>query len=445
MATGRKSAEQEDARWRSAQWSSDAPQPTAGFNLGTFTRATAEAGTVHIGVNANQQLEDALYSLFRARPTLLAPIAPLGWGRTAEAWRMADVAAASAASAAPPPPLPASVIAQLARDISDAMIGLEQWNGPFPFPRIEVSPLPSAVGQSWPELMYLSTLSFLPRETQQRAGVSARARFSYSDLMPFHELAHQWWGNLVGASTYRDDWILEGLSNYVALMYIDTRIPPERTLAQVLQDYRADLLARLPDGTRITDDIGPLSLGERLTASTAPAGYSRLVYPKATWVVHMLRMMLQSPGAKDPDARFHALLRALLESHRFKNLTEADLRQEVKKVMTPEMGLEGMHSMDWFFEQWVHSTGIPRFSVDYKTAGGAKGVAVEGVLHQEGVPETFLARVPLYAGDAAGKRALLGWVVTNGEKTPFRFTAAAKPERILIDPNQTLLSTGSSP
>jgi hypothetical protein len=440
VATGRKSAEQEEGQWRSGRWSSDQPQAIAGFNLGTFTRATAEAGAVHVGVNANQQLEDALYSLFRSRPgpAVVAPFGPLGWGRTSDAWKLADLAA-SAASPAPVPRLPASVIAQIARDITDAMLGLEQWNGPFPFPRIEVSPLPSAVGQSWPELMYLSTVSFLPKETQQRAGVSALARFSYSDLMPFHELAHQWWGNLAGAATYRDDWILEGFANYVALMYIDSRVPPARTLAQVLQDYRADLLARIPDGSRITDDIGPLALGERLTASTAPQGYSRLVYPKSTWVVHMLRMMLQAPGAKDPDARFRGLLRALLESHRFKNLTEEDLRQEVKKVMTPEMGLEGMPSMDWFFEQWVHSTGIPQYSVDYKTTAHAKGAVVEGTLRQGGVPETFLARVPLYA--AAGSRhALLGYVVTNGEETPFRFTSAVKPERILIDPNQTLLT-----
>jgi Peptidase family M1 domain len=443
VATGNKTAEGEDGAWRTGHWTSDSPLATAGFNLGIFTRTTAEAGTVRVGVNANQQLEEALYRLFRSRPTipagpsLQAPFGPLGWARTSDAWKSIDMSLPTPSTV---PPLPAAVLAQLAKDISDAILGLEQWNGPFPFPRMEVSPLPAAMGQSWPELMYLSTLSFLPKETQVRAGVSVRTRFSFSDLMPFHELAHQWWGNVAGASTYRDDWILEGLANYCALMYIDTRIPPERTLAQVMQDYREDMLAKIPDDTRITDDIGPLALGERLTSSVAPNGYNRLVYPKATWVVHMLRMMLQTPGAKDPDARFRGLLRTLLDQYRFKNLTEADLRREVNRIMTPEMGLEGMHSVDWFFEQWVHSTGIPRYSVEFKTAAGPKGFVVEGVLHQEGVPETFLARVPLYAPGAAGRRALLGWVVTNGGKTTFRFTSAARPDRILIDPNQTLLT-----
>jgi hypothetical protein len=438
VATGKQSEVHADGDWRTGHWSSDAPLAAAGFNLGNFTRASAEAGSVSVGVNANQQLEDALYNFFRSRPAVPEPFGPLGWGRTSEAWRVPDMAPAAATQ---PPPLPPAVITQLAKDICDALLNLEQWNGPFPFPRIEVSPLPAALGQSWPELMYLSTLSFVPKEAQQRAGVTSRARFSYSDLMPFHELAHQWWGNLAGASSYRDEWILEGFANYCALLYLDSRNPAGHTLAQALQDYRADLLAKLPESSRIADDIGPLALGERLTASIAPSGYSRLVYPKATWVVHMLRMMLRTPGAKDPDARFRGLLRALLDGHRFQNLSEADLRQEAKRVMTPEMGLEGMHSMDWFFEQWVHSTGIPQYSLEYKTSATPKGVVIEGVLHQDGVPETFLARVPLYAAGGAGKRTLLGWVVTNGEQTPFRFTSAVKPEHVLIDTNQTLLAT----
>jgi len=447
VATGNKTEELEDKDWRTGRWTSDAPTVTAGFNLGNFTRATAEAGSVRIAVNANQQLEEALYGLLRARSTVQGGITPVGWGRTTEAWRGADMAAMDLAAArAVPLRLPASVIVQLAKDISDAMLSLEQWNGPFPFPRIEVSPLPAALGQSWPEMMYLSTLSFLPKETQQRAGVAPRTRFSFSDLMPFHELAHQWWGNLAGAATYRDDWIMEGLANYCALLYLSSRNPSEHTLAQTLQDYRADLLAPLPQGSGIVDDIGPLALGQRLTSSLAPGGYPRLVYPKATWVIHMLRMMLQAPGAptgpsgKDPDERFRSVLRALLESHRFRALSEADLRREVNRVMTPEMGLEGMRNVDWFFEQWVHSTGIPRYSVDYKTTASPKGLVVEGTLHQAGVPETFLARVPLYASGAGGKRVLLGWVVTNGAETNFRFSSPVKPDHILIDPNQTLLA-----
>jgi hypothetical protein len=65
---------------------------------------------------------------------------------------------------------------------------------------------------------------------------------------------------------------------------------------------------------------------------------------------------------------------------------------------------------------------------------------VQGTLHQEGVPNTFLARVPLYSTSGNGKPVLLGWVVTSGAETPFRFHASLKPDRIVIDPGQSLLA-----
>ena len=436
VATGNKTDEHEEGDWRVGHWVSDTPTAIAGFNLGSYSRSSAEAGPVHITVNVNQQLEQALSRLFRPQPgNPTAESAPIGWRRTSEAWKMAYLAAAPS-----PLPVPTPVIGQLARDIGEALRSMEQWNGAFPFVRLEVSPLPAALGQSWPGLLYLSTLTFVPKETQQRAGVGKRVSFSFTDLMPFHELAHQWWGNLVDYTSYRDEWMMEGLANYCALLYLDSRRPAEHVLAHALEGYREDLLERIPEGSQITDQIGPLSLGHRLDSSLTPDGFSRVIYAKGTWVVHMLRMMLQDPTAKDPDARFRGLLHALLEKHRFSALPEADLRGELERIMTPHMDLESLHSMDWFFEQWVHATGIPRYSLDYKVAAGTTGFQVEGTLRQEGVPDTFLARVPLYMTSGPAKPVLLGWVETSGIETRFRFHAATKPAHIAIDPGQTLLA-----
>jgi len=438
VATGNYVAGAQDGDSQTGRWVSETPMPFAGFNLGNYTSTSIDAGSVRITVNANKQLEDALYGLFRAHVAVAAPSEPVGWRRTSDAWRIANITSLADSQL---PPIPSAVIGQLASDIGDAMRSMEQWNGPFPFSHLEVSPLPAALGESWPGLIYLSTMTFLPKDAQQRAGIQQRARFSVSDLMPFHELAHQWWGNLTAFSSYRDTWIMEGLANYCALQFLDSRRPGGRALMQTLEDFRGDLIAPLPDSGETADQIGALSLGPRLDSSLTPDGFRRVIYPKATWVVHMLRMMLQQPGAPDPDARFRELLRVLLEQHRFGALTENDLRTEVTRRMTPEMDLESLHSMDWFFDQWVHATGIPHFSVEYKTTSDPKGgFVIQGTLHQLGVPATFLARVPLCRPNGTGKPVLLGSVVTNGEETTFRFHSAVKPERILIDPNETLLA-----
>jgi len=437
VATGSKTEEVEGDDRRSGRWISDTPMSIAGFNLGSYRRASVDAGPVHITVNANQQLEQALTGLFRARPGMGAvAVDPIGWRRASEAWRVSK----EPADQLPAMPVPTPVIGQLAADIGDAIRSMEQWNGTFPFARLEVSPLPLGLGQSWPGMLYLSTLTFVPKETQQRAGVGKRASFSFTDLMPFHELAHQWWGNLAAPTSYRDEWITEGLANYCALLYLDSRRPGEHVLSRALEGYRGDLLGRLPNDTQTVDQIGPLALGPRLDSSFTPGGFSRVVYAKGTWVVHMVRMMLQDPAAKDPDGRFRSVLHSLLEKHRFSAISEADLRRELTQVMTPRMDLESLHSIDWFFDQWVHATGIPRYSVEYKVSPAPKGFLIEGTLRQDGVPETFLARVPIYASSGAAKPELLGAAVTSGTETQFRFHSAVKPDHIVIDPGQTLLA-----
>ena len=192
-------------------------------------------------------------------------------------------------------------------------------------------------------------------------------------------------------------------------------------------------------GEEAADDAGPLVLGYRLNSSKSPGGFARVVYGKGAWVMHMLRMMLRQPGGRDPDARFRALLGKLVAKYRFRALTTADLQREVEAVMTPAMDLEGGRSMEWFFAQWVRGTGIPHYRVELKTQRTEKGVVVRGTLWQTGVPESFVAPVPVYARTAGGKQVYLGTVMASGERTAFYFTTPIVPQKLVIDPQMTLL------
>ena len=108
--------------------------------------------------------------------------------------------------------------------------------------------------------------------------------------------------------------------------------------------------------------------------------------------------------------------------------------------MTPAMALEGGHSMDWFFDQWVRGTGIPHYRVEFTSAPSDKGFSVRGKLLQSGVPRSFIAPVPLYFREI-GRTIYLGTVNTTGPETSFHFNAATAPRKLLIDPQLTLLCT----
>ncbi len=431
VATGKKIEEHEEGETRVGRWRSEVPLAVAGFNLGDYVSEVVDADGLRVELYANRQLDRAI--LDRFGPRIIPPPPTIRPGREprthlSEPMTLPEV-----------PPSPSAVLKNLGQEIAAATRFLARWNGAFPYNRLCVSQVPGTFGQGWPGLVYLPTLSFLSPSAQQRAGISERAQQGFTEIVPYHEVAHQWWGNVVSWESYRDQWIHEGIANYLALLYADTRKTPPRALSAWLERFRTALTEKQPGQDAPADEAGPLVLGYRLRSSRSPDAYDRVVYDKGTWVFHMLRIMLRDPAAKDPDARFAGVLRSILESHRYRALTTEELQRAVENVMTPAMALEGGRSMDWFFDQWVRSTGIPRYSVEFTVRPKAEDLVVRGTLKQAGVPETFLASVPLFAVRPGGKPVLLGTVVTTGERTPFHFVSRIAPKRILIDPQLTLL------
>ena len=73
-------------------------------------------------------------------------------------------------------------------------------------------------GQSWPSLIFLPYIAFLDGTQRQRLGLVQAKDFV--DQVGYHEFAHQWWGHLVGAETYRDQWLEEGFSEFSAALAV---------------------------------------------------------------------------------------------------------------------------------------------------------------------------------------------------------------------------------
>jgi hypothetical protein len=135
------------------------------------------------------------------------------------------------------------------------------------------------------------------------------------------------------------------------------------------------------------------------------------------------------------------LLHTLIAKYAHRALSTDDLRHEVETVMTPAMDLEGGRSMEWFFEEWVRGTGVPHYRAEFSSHKTESGYVIRGKLLQSGVPQSFIARVPLYSASVAGHPVLLGTVVAAGPETSFHFASPNPARKILIDPQMTLLCT----
>jgi hypothetical protein len=419
VATGREIAHGEDGNQLTGHWRSTEPIVFAGFNLGEYAVQTVP-GKPEIQLFANQQLEQSIANRLREN-AVLEPRLPSRFPQ--------------------PLPNPAAVLKKLGVNLLESVHYYQRLNGPFPFTSLDVSQIPGSFGQGWPGLLYLSTFVFLPPQAQQQAGLPEISQEEVQRLVPFHEVVHQWWGNVVAPASYRDNWIIEGMAVYQSLMHDQERRRSKNALDDWLVQYRDALTAKDPGTGRSVDDAGPLDFGYRLNSSKTPDAYRIIIYDKGGWVMHMLRMMLREPRTKDPDARFEELLRRTLADYRFRTLSTRDFENEVNRLMTRSMDLESSRSMDWFFDQWVRQTGIPEYSLNYSLHARKSDLLIEGVLQQRGVPAVFTERVPIYGVEAQGRRIFLGSVVTTGVSTPFRFAMRIRPAELLIDPEHTILCT----
>ena len=432
VATGDKSDETEDAEYRVAHWKSATPVPEAGFNLGEYAVASISSGNRTVEVYANKQLEEAIVSRLMSRlsnidvrqvsPSAERPPLPLG-----------------VISVPPIAPSPTDALKSLAREVDSSISYYEKYSGPFPFQKLAVSQIPGGFGQGWPGLLYLSTYSYLPPEAQERVGLNTTVQEAFTDIVPVHEVAHQWWGNVVGWSSYRDQWINEGLAVYLAVLFVDSQKNSNHAMTTWLNRYRKRLTTKNPDTEVVAAEQGPVVMGARLASSKSPDAYDIVAYAKGAWIFHMLHEMLREPNSKDPDARFVKLLHTLVAKYAQKPLSTDQLQKEVEAVMTPRMALEGGHSMEWFFQQYVKGTGIPRYKVEFTSRRTDKGFQIRGKLYQYDVPHSFIAPVPLYVAGSGNRNTYLGTVMATGEETSFTFTSPAEAHRLLVDPKMTLL------
>jgi aminopeptidase N len=214
--------------------------------------------------------------------------------------------------------------------------------------------------------------------------------------------------------------LIEGLNRYLPVVLSGAGDPAGTPIRKLLVDARGDL--------KPVEGAGPIWLGMRLVASVSPDAYSA-VYGKGVWIIHMLRMMLRQ-GEPNPDAKFLAMLQELVQAYDGKAVSTWDFKRVAEKYAGQKL--------DWFFDQWVFATGVPTYSADYKIEASGNEFVLEGKITQTGVPDGFVMPVPVFADSES-----LGSVQVGDSEEPFRFRLNKKPERILIDPQMTILTSTS--
>jgi aminopeptidase N len=189
---------------------------------------------------------------------------------------------------------------------------LETWfDVPFPFPKLDVVLAPAFPfgGMEHPGAIFYNENSFIYRERPTRPQLLGRASTIY------HEVAHQWFGDLVTMQWFDDLWLKEGFATYMAAK-LQAGTSPSGDSSEAWKTF---YLRNKPVAYNVDRTLGTLSVWQPLgNLDQAKSAYGPIVYNKAPGVLKQL-------DAQVGDAAFRRGLHDFLAAHAYANATWRDL------------------------------------------------------------------------------------------------------------------------
>jgi len=314
--------------------------------------------------------------------------------------------------------------------------------GKLPFDHVSLTEQSvCSFGQSWPTLVYLPFCAFWDDTQKNAFGLLSFGGSSYWRDVTAHEIAHQWWGQLVGFDSYRDQWMSEGFATFSTSVYLmQTR--------KNMDDYRAFwneqhklLLEKSTTGKRPID-VGPLTMGERVANEKTGNVYQSLIYSKGAYVLHMLELMYWTP--KYQEEPFKKAMQFFVSQYAGKAASTEDFKHSMERNLPPWIDVDQNGKLDWFFNEYVYGTELPHYALtfDFKATDGATDVHFK--LAQSNVSKDFVMLVPLYVQLENGHVSRIGSAKVIGDSVIDQTVNLGKlpspAKKLLLNYNADVLS-----
>ena len=223
-----------------------------------------------------------------------------------------------------------------------------------------------------------------------------------------NQISRQWWGTLVSPVSRNHIWLQNGNARYAEMLYVEHLNGPS-ALEQEVHDTYVEAL---------TVDNPPLIQSARLE-DYSPEYWAETA-SKGAAILNMLRSVIGN------DA-FMKLMKAFPEQHPWQSVTTEDFRKLAEQISG--------QNLQYFFLQWIESSGAPEFKMEYTVFRTQKGFRVMGKISQD--LDTFRMPVDLRIeteGNPEDKR-----VEVVGTSSEFTVDTFGKPKAVAIDPSGTVL------
>jgi hypothetical protein len=292
--------------------------------------------------------------------------------------------------------------------------------GPLPEPGMKIAQLPDGTVASYsaPGLLLVSAHMWTP---QPNARLLANLA------------AQQWWGNQVGAASPSDVWVTVGLARYCEGLYVEETSGKEG-LNKALEDFAV--------GALMFDDSAPIAQAGRLDPESEE--FRSVAVNKGAMVFHMLRALMG-------DANFFALLKDFYSRYSGKAARIDDFEKLAEAHTSPPPVAEfklgnavppvaaEAPNLRSFFTQWLRSTGVPEFTLEYVTYRTKKGFRIVGKAKQN--VELFHMDIEIEVQTEGNPE--FKTITIAGKESSFTVETFGrpKPNGIILDPHNFILKS----
>jgi aminopeptidase N len=238
---------------------------------------------------------------------------------------------------------------------------------------------------------------------------SALSSRSLEDLLA-HEIAHQWFGDMVTEKSFSHLWLSEGFATYLTDIYLESVYGTEGMNNRMTRERQMVIVFK--NGRPVVDSMSHPN--DLLNANS---------YQKGGWILHMLRREVG-------DSAFHRIIREFYDRYKGSNADSEDFEKVVEELTQKDFSK--------FFHQWLYTPGIPILDVSWKYNTKLATISVTVEQKQK---QLFEFPLEIAIQTKTSKERTIALDVTKKTQT-FNYTVADKQVSITLDPSTSLLFDG---
>ena len=244
---------------------------------------------------------------------------------------------------------------------------------------------------------------------------AAELQDSTPNALIAHELAHQWWGDMIGYRDWDHIWISESFATHAEYLWAIHDLGADEAALTLFQ-HKTDYIREAR-----TKFIRPVVTNKWNYPNEM---FDRHTYEKGGVILNMFRELV----GKDI---FGEILRTFLETHAYSNVTTSDFFDTVQLVTEEDYS--------WFFDQWLLRPGHPVLDVSHGWDDEEKVLSVTIRQTQDRKLGTPIYRLPIKLGITTKTAETIEHIWLDKEQQTFTFNVAEKPLLVHFDAGDILL------